>query len=126
MSQFKEEFLKKGAEGGRQAAKMLVEKVQQETGPDGMVVVHVFVNMEGFRKTLLLNRLVDSEYTLTEFVDGFEHAKKNVDLIDAGSRKGAADRKILGEQPISCEGLTITDEVSSPRILPPTQVSAAV
>ena len=99
---FKDELLKRGRDGGREAAQTLNENIlahvgkEEQNGPRVQVWVYFFFNLKGLQQTLVgCNACTSDEFEA--FITGFNHANSRFTINDVHSGKEAADSKIKGE-----------------------------
>ncbi|MCJ1477314.1 hypothetical protein MMC13_005985 [Lambiella insularis] len=109
---FDQQLLKAGAEGGAEAARLLLESVKthiQELD-DGVssvyagatqwrVMVRVYANFTGLSAALLRAGFGKSINDLIKFAGGFTRGQPLFDFVDAGTEKEGADHKIRGDWP---------------------------
>jgi hypothetical protein len=99
---FQDELLKRGHEGGRDAAQTLHESITAHVGyenqnaPRAQVWVYFFCNLNGLEQTLVgSNACTVDEYEA--FMTGFDEASPRFTINDVHSGRDAADSKIKGE-----------------------------
>ena len=100
---FENDLLRKGEEGGREAANLLWSSVRDyihetvpDINPDYKIVARVYANQKGLANACYQAGITDSHYILEEFARGFTGSKQLFDFIDVGSGKDRADEKISG------------------------------
>lgn len=94
---FKEEFVRQGLLGGKQAAYNLRKAILDQCGEHASnieVIASVYANLAGLCKAMRLSGAVDSESDMKDFSLGFTQAKSSFDVIDVGHGKERADNKI--------------------------------
>ncbi|KAI1652235.1 uncharacterized protein F4817DRAFT_8851 [Daldinia loculata] len=96
---FKDNFVKKGIEGGKMAANELLKAINEkfnstETTPV-TVIVNVFANVTGLGKAMKRDGCVADNNALHNFVMGFNQANVSSTFVDVGFGKELADAKIL-------------------------------
>ncbi|KAF8511209.1 hypothetical protein JB92DRAFT_2935975 [Gautieria morchelliformis] len=96
---FKDELLKRGRDGGREAAQTLNEKIlarvgeEEQNRPRVQVWTYFFCNLKGLQQTLVGHDVCTSgEYEA--FMTGFNQANSRFTINDVHSGKEAADSKI--------------------------------
>ncbi|BGP26931.1 CCCH zinc finger DNA binding protein [Rhodotorula toruloides] len=95
---FERSLIQKGRDGGREAARRLIEHIHDyaiERGYKGQlsIVVHIFVNKVGLGKVLQACGIAD-EATFSAFLLGVNAAHPLVLVSDVGPSKEASDAKI--------------------------------
>lgn len=101
-TQFKEDFIKQGIEGGKKAAYALRAAILDECGAhaNGVeVIAKVYANLAGLCKAMRRDGSLDSESDLKNFSLGFTQAKASFDFVDVGHGKERADNKVRGMPP---------------------------
>ena len=100
--------MKAGLEGGKRAAGLLKQAVEEElrSSPPALahhiqVVIRVYANMKGLAKTYKDAEILPQLASLDEFVRGFNMGDPMCDYIDAGNGKECSDEKIKGTQYIA-------------------------
>ncbi|OWT42469.1 zinc finger domain-containing protein [Pochonia chlamydosporia 170] len=90
---FRDEWIKKGAEGGRMAAKVLQGAIIAQCGEhsDVEVIAKVVTNIDGLAKTL--GRDVSH---LRDFALGFTQGGSSFDFVDVDYREGCLSSQITG------------------------------
>lgn len=102
-SQFLDELVAAGSEGGHTAAQQLkgtLEAYGRESlglQPHWNVIVRIYVNKTGLVKTYKDANIVPKAQVVENFIIGFNRELPFVELVDAGPDKEAADNKIKGE-----------------------------
>lgn len=100
--QFKDDLIKLGLEGGKKAAQLLKQAVEQllkssdsSAAPTHhlQVIIRVYANLKGLSGTYN-DMEVLSEHTFSEFVSGFNMGDVLCDYVDAGSGKECSDEKV--------------------------------
>jgi hypothetical protein len=97
--------VKEGADGGKRAASLLKQAVEEELracDPSAthhvQVVVRVYANMKGLTKTYKEMDLLPQSTTFEEFVRGFNMGDVMCDYVDAGNGKECSDAKVKGKR----------------------------
>ncbi|BGP57622.1 hypothetical protein JCM8202v2_005266 [Rhodotorula sphaerocarpa] len=95
---FHRDLISKGREGGREAARLLTEHVQQYAEDQGVkgqltVVIHIFVNKQGLGKVLAGCDIAD-DATFSAFLLGLNAAHPGILVSDVGGQKEASDAKL--------------------------------
>lgn len=102
-SQFLDELVAAGSEGGHTAAQQLkgtLEAYGRESlglQPHWKVVVRIYVNKTGLVKTYANANIVPRAQVVEDFIVGFNRELPFVEFIDAGPDKEASDNKIKGD-----------------------------
>lgn len=101
---FRDEFIKCGFDGGRQAAQSLKQAIKSQLDASAseakdsrlQVVVRVYANLKGLAKVYTDTgiTLPDSPTSIEEFVRGFNMLDPLCDFVDAGNGKECADEKV--------------------------------
>ncbi|VUC26772.1 unnamed protein product [Clonostachys rosea] len=97
---FHNDYLRRGENGGEDAADALQEALAhyvRELGgiPDNAgIMVKAFANLGGLGRALVRDRVLQDAGQLREFASGFSNRKALFDFIDVGSGKERADHKI--------------------------------
>ncbi|OJD11495.1 hypothetical protein AJ78_07749 [Emergomyces pasteurianus Ep9510] len=98
---FLDEFVEHGESGGQEAARLLIHHVSEymrneltDLRPDLPVVVRVYANLKGLRKTYHEAHILDDESEFELFVRGFNMGHPMCDFVDAGAGKECSDEKI--------------------------------
>lgn len=100
---FTDEHVKRGSEGGEQAARALrntiIEYLQHDQNiPAGTkTVIRVFANIAGLGKAYCEHGILPNPHDINPFVRGFNKYTPLCDYVDAGDDKEAADNKIKGK-----------------------------
>ncbi|KAI0845787.1 hypothetical protein F5Y00DRAFT_272692 [Daldinia vernicosa] len=96
---FKDNFVKKGIEGGKKAANELLkainEKFNSAETTSVTVIVNIFANVTGLAKAMKRDGCVADKHALHDFVTGFNQANVSSTFVDVGFGKELADAKIL-------------------------------
>lgn len=98
-SQFHEEYIRQGLEGGKKAANALRNAALEQCPniPDDVeVIAKIFANVSGLAKAMKRVGVLDNPEDLREFTLGFTQGKASFDFIDVGHGKERADSKIRG------------------------------
>lgn len=98
-TQFKEDFIKQGVDGGKKAAYALRSAILAECGvhASGLeVIAKVYANLAGLCRAMRRDGCLDSETLLKDFTLGFTQAKASFDFVDVGHGKERADNKVKG------------------------------
>jgi hypothetical protein len=97
--------VKEGADGGKRAASLLKQAVEEELracDPSAVhhvqVVVRVYANMKGLTKTYKEMDFLPQSTTFEEFVRGFNMGDVMCDYVDAGNGKECSDAKVKGKR----------------------------
>lgn len=92
-----------GQNGGRSAAKALIEAVQghvqtliPKSSPNIQYCIRVYANVAGLTKTYRGTDTVSSNDTLEAFIRGFNMENVLCDFVNAGNGKECVDVKIRG------------------------------
>ncbi|KAG5288781.1 CCCH zinc finger DNA binding protein [Histoplasma capsulatum G186AR] len=98
---FLDEFVENGELGGQDAARRLIQHVSEyvqnelaDLRPDLPVVVRVYANLKGLRRTYQEAHILDDENEFELFVRGFNMGHPLCDFVDAGAGKECSDEKI--------------------------------
>ncbi|PGH34035.1 hypothetical protein GX50_03182 [[Emmonsia] crescens] len=98
---FLDEFVEHGESGGQEAARLLIHHVSEyiqneltDLRPDLPVVVRVYANLKGLRRTYQEAQILDDENEFELFVRGFNMGHPMCDFVDAGAGKECSDEKI--------------------------------
>ncbi|OAX77899.1 hypothetical protein ACJ72_07797 [Emergomyces africanus] len=98
---FLDEFVERGESGGQEVARLLVHHVSEyirneltDLLPGLPVVVRVYANLKGLRRTYHEAHILDDENDLELFVRGFNMGHPMCDFVDAGAGKECSDDKI--------------------------------
>ncbi|KAI0130637.1 hypothetical protein F4814DRAFT_456666 [Daldinia grandis] len=96
---FKDNFVKKGIEGGKMAANELLkainEKFNSTDASSVTVMINVFANVTGLSKAMKRDGSFTNSNALHDFVMGFNQANVSSTFVDVGIGKELADAKIL-------------------------------
>ena len=98
--QFKEDLIRLGIEGGKQAAATLRTTVLHyckdivDLSDETEVIASVYANYQGLSNAMLREGSVDDLEQLKNFLIGFTQAKASFDFVDVGHGKERADSKI--------------------------------
>lgn len=99
-----DEFVENGELGGQDAARRLIQHVSEyvqnelaDLRPDLPVVVRVYANLKGLRRTYQEAHILDDENEFELFVRGFNMGHPLCDFVDAGAGKECSDEKIRGQ-----------------------------
>ena len=98
--QFKQEYINKGIEGGKQAAYALRTAILKEChslAGEIEVIARVVANLSGLAKAMRNDGSLDHESRLKDFTIGFSQGMASFDFIDIGFGKERADTKIKGK-----------------------------
>ncbi|KAL5362176.1 hypothetical protein BJX96DRAFT_176919 [Aspergillus floccosus] len=100
---FVDSFVQDGNQGGRSAAKALIEavqnhirKVKPDASPNIQYKIHVFANVAGLATAYRDSNIVSKD-VLQHFIQGFNMESPLCDFVDAGHGKECSDVKIGGE-----------------------------
>ncbi|KAI4619124.1 uncharacterized protein J4E87_007711 [Alternaria ethzedia] len=98
---FNDDLVKAGLDGGKRAARLLKQAVEEElrSSPPALahhiqVVIRVYANMKGLAKTYKDAEILPQLASLDEFVRGFNMGDPMCDYVDAGNGKECSDEKI--------------------------------
>ncbi|KAL8293902.1 hypothetical protein RB597_007675 [Gaeumannomyces tritici] len=98
---FKDDLVKDGAQGGRQAAHNLKQAVKEQLDatPDAklshlQVLVRVYANLRGLDRVYRDLGVLPPHSSLDDFVRGFNMADAGFDFVDAGNGKECSDEKV--------------------------------
>lgn len=108
-AQFKEHFIRRGAEGGQKAAQALKAAILKQChglATEIEVIAKVYVNLAGLAQAMMRDGSLDGEGDLKDFSLGFTQRIASFDFIDIGS--GRAATKIKGTERGGLEYLSIT------------------
>ncbi|KAM0116558.1 hypothetical protein ACP6JC_006821 [Aspergillus fumigatus] len=99
--QFHGSLVKDGKHGGLEAARLLIQAVQDhihkvdpEAPPNISCKIRVFANIEGLTEAYRNNNILSVEESLTSFIQGFNQENALCDFVDAGNGKECADVKL--------------------------------
>lgn len=100
--------MKAGLNGGKRAAGLLKQAVEEELRSSLPAVPHhiqavirVYANMKGLAKTYKEAEIIPQLSSFDEFVRGFNMGDPMCDYVDAGNGKECSDEKIKGTQHIT-------------------------
>jgi hypothetical protein len=102
LEQFSDDYIKRGAAGGQDAARDLRRAVYEyfepkpDFSPNTKIIIHIFANIAGMMKTYLESRILTDPGIFRQFLQGFNRGHALSHFIDAGDDKEAADRKVKG------------------------------
>ncbi|PGH11185.1 hypothetical protein AJ79_05027 [Helicocarpus griseus UAMH5409] len=98
---FLDEFVRDGESGGQEAARLLIRNVSEyiqneliDLRHDLAVIVRVYANLKGLRRTYQEADILDDENDFELFVRGFNMGHPMCDFVDAGAGKECSDEKI--------------------------------
>ncbi|MCJ1365332.1 hypothetical protein MMC16_004453 [Acarospora aff. strigata] len=98
---FDEQFLKKGEQGGKEAAGLLwgsvrdyIRRENPELPSDIRIVTRIYANLKGLSEACYKAGLVERASLIEDFARGFTGSKQLFDYIDVGSGKDRADDKL--------------------------------
>jgi hypothetical protein len=101
--QFNDDLIKAGLDGGKKAAGLLKQAVEEElrSSHPGIahhmqVVVRVYANLKGLAKTYKETEILPPSAWFEDFVRGFNMGDPMCDYVDAGNGKECSDEKIKG------------------------------
>ncbi|KZL68743.1 ccch zinc finger protein [Colletotrichum incanum] len=100
---FRDDFIKKGEDGGKIAADSLLAALQSHINQlyGGFIhmdfVVRAFANVSGLEMALKRDSRLQNCSQLRDFVTGFNNGGSLFDFVDVGPGKERADTKIRGE-----------------------------
>jgi hypothetical protein len=110
-----------GKEGGKRAASMLKQAIEEELRASGpaaahhaQVIVRVYANMKGLAKTYKEMDVLQQATPFEDFVRGFNMGDAMCDYIDAGDGKECSDAKIKGRKRVrrrSISALTVRSDI---------------
>jgi hypothetical protein len=98
-SQFNEDFVRQGVEGGKQAAAALRNIILEHYGhiaDDIEVMVKVCANVTGLSRALVRAESLENVNVFRDFTIGFTQGKASFEFLDVGHGKERADSKIRG------------------------------
>lgn len=98
--QFKQEYVNKGIDGGKQAAYALRTAILKEChslAGEVEVIARVVANLSGLAKAMRNDGSLDHESRLKDFTLGFSQGMASFDFIDVGYGKERTDTKIKGK-----------------------------
>lgn len=102
-TQFDEQLLSKGEQGGKEAAGLLwgcvrdyVNQKDPELPSDIRIVTRIYANLKGLADVCCRAGLVEKSSVVDDFARGFTGSKQLFDYIDVGSGKDRADDKLTG------------------------------
>lgn len=101
---FRDNFLNKNEEGGREAADELLVQVHKYVGELGLdvnktdVVVRAYANLRGLSKFCARDGLMNATADVGLFANGFTKRQPLFDFVDVGLGKERADNKVRGRQ----------------------------
>lgn len=102
LCQFKEELLRQGIEGGKQAASTLRNAVLQTYGSeftdDIEIIASIYANCAGLSNAMLRDGCIDVIDQFKDFMVGFTQGKASFDFVNVGHGKERADSKIKGTE----------------------------
>ncbi|KAI9736187.1 MAG: hypothetical protein M1834_001072 [Cirrosporium novae-zelandiae] len=117
---FNNELLRKGEEGGREAAGLLwsnvrdyIHTTQAEVPSDMRIMARIYANVKGLGDVAWRAGIIERPSVLEDFVRGFTGSKQLFDFIDVGSGKERADAKLcetMADQAI-VKGITLLEGV---------------
>ncbi|KAL4879853.1 hypothetical protein BJY04DRAFT_219661 [Aspergillus karnatakaensis] len=98
---FQEELVRKGKEGGHEAARALIQaaekhvrNVNPEISPLAYVKIRVYANVHGLTRAYIEAGVLAIDQSLAAFIHGFNQADEWCDFIDVGSGKECSDVKV--------------------------------
>ncbi|KAJ5192190.1 CCCH zinc finger DNA binding protein [Penicillium cf. viridicatum] len=98
---FREKFVQNEQNGGRLAARALIEAVQNhirkikpDASPNIKYKIRVYANVAGLSKTHYDTGIVSSQDVLNSFIQGFNMEDTLCDFVDAGNGKECSDVKL--------------------------------
>lgn len=100
MNQFRDDFIQQRISGGESAARELRSSVidyvtaKLVISSDYEVMIRVYSKMQYLNRTYHDADILKEEYTLHEFVQGFNRVDPFCEYVDAGNDKEGADRKV--------------------------------
>lgn len=97
--QFRDELVKLGEEGGKEASRLIVQSLRDhfdQVCPGFRPVITVFANLNGLANAYTMAAVVDEPIVVRNFFKGFKVLHDYVELIDVGTGKDEADRKLKG------------------------------
>ncbi|KAK4077221.1 hypothetical protein Purlil1_12435 [Purpureocillium lilacinum] len=102
---FKDELVRRGLNGGKDTASMLVHAVKEgaksqfpATAPYLQVIVRVYANAKGLASAYDKANLPDESLSLNNFIRGFNMGNALCDYVDAGDGKECSDEKLKGKR----------------------------
>ncbi|CEJ58600.1 hypothetical protein PMG11_07252 [Penicillium brasilianum] len=101
---FNDEFIQDGQKGGRSAARLLIQKVEQyiqdlhrNESSSVQYRIRVYANVRGLAKTYRDTNIISEEAMLASFIQGFNKEDVRCDFVDAGDGKECSDVKIRAQ-----------------------------
>ena len=99
---FKDEFLRNGEQGGKDAANQLWKVVSQYissnlpsvSSPE--IITRIYANVKGLANACFNSGIIDDPSVMDDFVRGFNESRLLFDFVDVGTGKDRADDKIGG------------------------------
>lgn len=102
-TQFRDELVQQGLDGGKRAASLLRQAVEEElklSVPDTahylQVSVWVYANVKGLAWAYKEENILPVSHCLDEFIRGFNMGDVMCNYVDAGNGKECADEKVKG------------------------------
>ncbi|KAL1996492.1 hypothetical protein VTN49DRAFT_8092 [Thermomyces lanuginosus] len=97
---FKDEFLRNGEQGGKDAANQLWKVVSQYissnlpsvSSPE--IITRIYANVKGLANACFNSGIIDDPSVMDDFVRGFNESRLLFDFVDVGTGKDRADDKI--------------------------------
>lgn len=99
---FKDEFLRNGEQGGKDAANQLWAALSQyissnlPTVSSPKIITRIYANVKGLANACYSSGIIDDPSVLDDFVRGFNESRLLFDFVDVGAGKDRADDKIGG------------------------------
>ncbi|KAL1972810.1 hypothetical protein VTN31DRAFT_6352 [Thermomyces dupontii] len=97
---FKDEFLRNGEQGGKDAANQLWAALSQyissnlPTVSSPKIITRIYANVKGLANACYSSGIIDDPSVLDDFVRGFNESRLLFDFVDVGAGKDRADDKI--------------------------------
>ncbi|RAR07781.1 CCCH zinc finger DNA binding protein [Stemphylium lycopersici] len=101
LEKFKDELVKSGLDGGKKAASLLKQAVEEElrastpaSANHVQVMVRVYANTKGLAKIYKESGILGQTALLEDFIRGFNMGDAMCDFVDAGTGKECSDEKV--------------------------------
>lgn len=108
-SQFKDDLVRQGIEGGQKTAAMLKQALHEkllswdpDLPPHTEIVCRIYASFSGMGRTYKDAEVISDVAAFYDFVRGFNKADPTFDYVDAGNGKECADMKIKGKTRDQC------------------------
>jgi hypothetical protein len=102
MMQFKEDLIRKGPEGGADAAQLLQQHILEcisrfDSVDECSIIVRIYANLQGISKALArIGQAGHEARSLAPFTSSFTRSQELFDFIDTGDQKETVYSKIKG------------------------------